>query len=62
MSHLHYGNEVRIQLDSADMRQIMEAVAAHATRGGWVTVTDAQGREWSILVSAGIPIWVTDEA
>lgn len=62
MSHLHYGNEVRIQLDSADMRQIMEAVAAHATRGGWVTVTDVQGREWSILVSAGIPIWVTDEA
>jgi len=62
VSHLHYGNEVRIALDSADMRQIMEAVAAHATRGGWVTVTDVQGREWSILVSAGIPIWVTDEA
>jgi hypothetical protein len=60
MALLHYGSEVRINLDAAAARQVMEAVAAHATRGGWVTATDTQGQKWSFLVSAGIPIWVSD--
>jgi hypothetical protein len=61
MAFLHYGSELRIQLDVPAMRQTMEAIAAHATRGGWVTVTDLKGQQWSILVSAGIPIWVSTD-
>jgi hypothetical protein len=62
MALLHYGPEVRIRLDAAAARQVMEAVGAHASRGGWVTTTDDEGRTWSFLVSAGIPIWITDQA
>ena len=60
MTTLHYGTEVRFQLDAAAMKLVMEAVSAHATRGGWVTTTDVDGREWSFLVTAGIPIWVDE--
>lgn len=60
MTTLHYGSEVRIQLDAAAMKLVMEAVAAHATRGGWITTTDVDGREWSLLVTGGIPIWVEE--
>jgi hypothetical protein len=61
MALLHYGAELRIQLDKPGMRQAMEAIASHATRGGWVAVTDVKGRQWSILVTAGVPVWVSDE-
>lgn len=61
MAFLHYGSEVRIQLEESAMRQAMEAIASHATRGGWVTVTDVKGQHWSILVSAGIAVWVNDD-
>jgi hypothetical protein len=61
MAFLHYGAEVHVQLDEPGMRQAMEAIASHATRGGWVAVTDVQGRQWSILVTAGVPVWVSDE-
>jgi len=62
MAFLHYGAELRIQLDEPATRQAMEAIASHATRGGWVTVTEEQtGRELSLLVTAGIPVWVTTE-
>ena len=61
MAVLNYGSELRIKLDGAATRQVMEAVAAHASRGGWVTATDSDGREWSFLVSAGIPIWIDGE-
>jgi hypothetical protein len=37
----------------------MEAIGAHATRGGWVTVTDVGGRACALLVSAGIPMWIS---
>ena len=60
MTTLHYGSEVRIQLDASAMKLVMEAVAAHATRGGWITTTDVDGREWSMLVTTGIPIWVSE--
>jgi hypothetical protein len=58
MAFLHYGSELRVELDESAMRQAMEAIASHATRGGWVTVTDVQGKQWSILVTAGVPVWV----
>ena len=38
----------------------METIGSHATRGGWVTGTDTKGRDWSFLVSAGIPIWINE--
>lgn len=61
MATLHYGPQLHIELDISATRQAMEAIEAHATRGGWVTVTDTTGRHWSLLISAGIPIWLTDE-
>ena len=60
MTTLHYGSEVRIQLDPAATKLAMEGIAAHASRGGWVTTTDVDGREWSFLVTVGIPIWVEE--
>lgn len=59
MGYLHYGSDLRIQLDEMAMTQAMDEIASHATRGGWVTVADTDGREWSFLVSAGIPIWIS---
>ncbi len=61
MTFLHYGSELRVQLDPSAIKLAMEAVGAHASRGGWVTVTDIAGRQWSFLVSAGIPIWVSEQ-
>lgn len=60
MALIYYGTQVQIALDAAAIKHVREAVAAHASRGGWVTVTDIQGREWSFLVSAGIPIWIDE--
>jgi hypothetical protein len=34
---------------------------SHAIRGGWVAATDVKGRDWSFLVSAGIPIWINEK-
>ena len=61
MAYLHYGSELRIQLDRPMTKRIMEAVASHATRGGWVTATDVSGRDWSFLVTGGIPIWIDED-
>jgi hypothetical protein len=58
VAFLHYGTELRIELDEPALRQVMETIASHATRGGWVSLTGAKGGQWSILVTAGIPIWV----
>jgi hypothetical protein len=58
---LHYGSELRIRLNEGITRQVMEAIGAHATRGGWVTATDTDGQDSSFLVTAGVPIWISDE-
>lgn len=58
MAFLHYGTELCIHLEEPVVRQAMETIASHATRGGWVSLTDVKGQQWSILVTAGIPIWV----
>ncbi len=60
MALLHYGSGVRLQVNTETARRAMEAIGAHATRGGWVTVTDDQGHSWSLLITPGIPIWVTE--
>jgi hypothetical protein len=59
MAFLNYGTQLCIRLDDPGKRQAMEAIASHASRGGWVTVTDVNGQEWSILVTAGVPVWVS---
>jgi hypothetical protein len=61
MALLHYGSELRIRLDVAGTRQMMEAVGAHASRGGWVTVTDTDGQQWSFLVTSGVSIWISEK-
>jgi hypothetical protein len=60
MAFLHYGSDLRIRLDLTATRRAMETIGSHATRGGWVTTTDVKGRDWSFLVSAGIPIWINE--
>src|SRR3954453_19875884 len=61
MALLRYGSELRNLLDVATTRQVMEAVGAHASRGGWVNATDTDGRGGSVLVSAGVPIWINEQ-
>lgn len=60
MTLLHYGSELRIRLDTPRARQVMEQIGAHASRGGWVAATDVDGRDWTFLVTAGIPIWIDE--
>jgi hypothetical protein len=55
---LHYGLQVQLRLDEAATKLAVEAIGAHATRGGWVTITDVDGKQWTVLISAGIPIWI----
>lgn len=62
MAQLHYGADISFDLDAAATRQVIDAIGAHATRGGWVSLTDVHGDEWTILVTAGIPIWVAPDA
>jgi hypothetical protein len=61
MALLNYGPQLQIRLDPATTRQVREAVDAHATRGGWVTATDTDGQDWSLLVTVGIPIWISEQ-
>lgn len=58
MAVLHYGPEVAVRLDAATAEHLIEEIGAHATRGGWVTVTDDDGKSWSLLVTPGVPIWI----
>jgi hypothetical protein len=60
MAFLHYGSDLRIRLDDNATKLAIEAIASHATRGGWVTAADRDGRAWSFLVTAGIPIWINE--
>ena len=61
MARLHYGPSTAFELDPDATRQITEAIGAHATRGGWITFTDRDDQEWSILITPGIPIWLEPE-
>jgi len=58
MAVLHYGSELSIRLDTTTVEHVTEAIGAHATRGGWVTVVDEEGRSWCFLVTPGVPIWI----
>jgi hypothetical protein len=62
MAYLHYGSNLQFELDPEISRQVTEAIGAHATRGGWVTFTDVAAKEWSILITPGIPIWLELDA
>lgn len=64
MTRLHYGPTLDIELDPDSIRQVTEAIGAHATRGGWITFSDRADRQWTILITPGIAIWLepgTDE-
>ncbi len=61
MPRLHYGSQLQLDLSPEAARRVIDAIGAHATRGGWVSITDEDGRTWSFLVSAGIPIWVAED-
>jgi hypothetical protein len=61
MAYLHYGSAVRISVDETALKRAVEAIGAHASRGGWVTVPDTTGRDWTFLVTVGIPIWITPD-
>lgn len=56
MARLHYGPTLKFDLDATTTRQVTETIGAHASRGGWISFTDQQGKQWSILVTPGIPI------
>jgi hypothetical protein len=58
MPFLHYGSRVCVELDESAAKLAMKAIGAHATRGGWVTVTDVRGRDCALLVSPGVPMWI----
>ena len=58
MARLHYGPTLHFELDPTTTRQVTETIGAHATRGGWITFTDRNADEWSILITPGIPIWL----
>jgi hypothetical protein len=61
MPFFHYGSELSIELDRSATKMVTEDVGAHASRGGWVSVTDVTGRTWTFLVTAGVPIWLNEE-
>jgi hypothetical protein len=60
MPLVHYGSELQIRLDVEATRHVMEAVSGYATRGGWVTATDIDARDWSFLVTPGVALWISD--
>jgi hypothetical protein len=62
MARLHYGPTLCLELDPRTTRQITETIGAHATRGGWITFTDRATKEWSILITPGIPVWLEPDS
>ena len=62
MTRLRYGTALDVELDPDSVRQLTEAIGAHATRGGWITFTGQDHRQWTVLVTPGIPIWLEPDA
>lgn len=62
MARLHYGPALHFELDPKTTQRVTETIGAHATRGGWITFADRQGKQWSILVTPGIPIWLEPDS
>ena len=60
MPILHYGAELSVTLDDSATKGVIEAIASHASRGGWVSAKDHDGHTWWFLVTAGIPIWISE--
>jgi hypothetical protein len=61
MPVLHYGSDLHIYLDDEVAKQAVEDIGHHASRGGWVSLTDREGAQWSLLITAGIPVWVAPD-
>jgi hypothetical protein len=56
---LHYGSAVFSLPDDA-VQELGMAIAGKVggEGGGWVSFTDDKGQDWSIIVTAGIPIYI----
>ena len=61
MPYLNYGPQLQLRLDDEAADRAVEAIAAHASRGGWVSVTDTCARQWSLLISAGVCVWLSPD-
>jgi hypothetical protein len=59
---LHYGTELELDLHDKGAHAAAEIIGDHASRGGWVRITDVDGRQWTLLISPGIPIWLSPDA
>lgn len=57
MPVLHYGPQ-QFTVSEETAATLIKAIAAHASRGGWVPFTDEDGTAWSVLVSPGIPVFI----
>jgi hypothetical protein len=58
---LHYGTELELDLNDNGAHGAAEIIGDHASRGGWVRITDVDGRHWTLLISPGIPIWLSPD-
>jgi hypothetical protein len=56
---LHYGSQLQLRVDDPTAKRAIESIGAHATRGGWITINDINGQQWSLLISPGVPIWIS---
>jgi len=62
MPRLHYGPSLSFELDGLTTRKVTETIGAHASRGGWITFIDQDAKQWSILITPGIPVWLEPDA
>ena len=61
MPTLHYGTKLELDLNDKGAQGAAETIGDHASRGGWVRITDVNGRQWTLLISPGIPIWLSPD-
>jgi hypothetical protein len=58
VAFLHYGPDKSFELDDETIQAVLTTANSFIERGGGIIeFTDISGHEWSILVSAGIPLW-----
>jgi hypothetical protein len=59
MSYLHYGPGATFELDELMTEKVMSAIAGKAAgTGNWASFLDVDGKQWSLFISRGIPIWI----
>lgn len=61
MPTLHYGSDLHLYLDDEGARRAVEDIGDHASRGGWVSLTDRKGARWELLITAGVAVWLAPD-